>query len=97
MIKQAGDYAAKKWDIANAIKAQAAAEKLLPESRENAKYQEDVRDLETALSAKKISQEQYNDTIEQLEQQHQVNIAKIKADQAACQRECKEAGTHPAV
>lgn len=82
MIKQAGDYAAKKWDIANAIKAQAAAEKLLPESRENAKYQEDVRDLETALSAKKISQEQYNDTIEQLEQQHQVNIAKIKADQA---------------
>jgi len=82
MIKQAGDYAAKKWNIANAIKAQAAAEKLLPESRENAKYQEDVRDLETALSAKKISQEQYNDTIEQLEQQHQVNIAKIKADQA---------------
>lgn len=82
MIKQAGDHAAKKWDTANAIKAQAAAEKLLPESRENAKYQEDVRDLETALSAKKISQEQYNDTIEQLEQQHQVNIAKIKADQA---------------
>lgn len=82
MIKQAGDYAAKKWDTANAIKAQAAAEKLLPESRENAKYQEDVRDLETALSAKKISQKQYNDTIEQLEQQHQVNIAKIKADQA---------------
>lgn len=82
MIKQAGDYAAKKWDTTNAIKAQAAAEKLLPESRENAKYQEDVRDLETALSAKKISQEQYNDTIEQLEQQHQVNIAKIKADQA---------------
>lgn len=82
MIKQAGDYAAKKWDIANAIKAQAAAEKLLPESRENAKYQEDVRDLETALSAKKISQEQYNDTIEQLEQQHQVNLAKIRSDQA---------------
>lgn len=82
MIKQAGDYAAKKWDTANAIKAQAASEKLLPESRENAKYQEDVRDLETALSAKKISQEQYNDTIEQLEQQHQVNLAKIRADQA---------------
>ncbi len=82
MIKQAGEYAAKKWDTANAIKAQAASEKLLPESLENAKYQEDVRDLETALSAKKISQEQYNDTIEQLEQQHQVNLAKIRADQA---------------
>lgn len=83
MIKQAGDYAAKKWDTANAIKAQAASEKLLPESRENAKYQEDVRDLETALSAKKISQEQYNDTIEQLEQQHQVNLAKIQAEQVS--------------
>ncbi|WP_312925322.1 tape measure protein [Atlantibacter hermannii] len=82
MIKQAGEYAAKKWDTANAIKAQAAAEKLLPESRENARYQEDVRDLETALSAKKISQEQYNDTLEQLEKQHQVNLAKIRADQA---------------
>lgn len=82
MIKQAGEYAAKKWDTANAIKAQAAAEKLLPEARENASYQDDVRDLETALSAKKISQEQYNDTIEQLEQQHQVNLAKIRADQA---------------
>ncbi|WP_313412033.1 tape measure protein [Atlantibacter hermannii] len=82
MIKQAGEYAAKRWDTANAIKAQGAAEKLLPESRENARYQEDIRDLETALSAKKISQEQYNDTIEQLEQQHQVNIAKIRADQA---------------
>lgn len=82
MIKQAGEYAAKRWDTANAIKAQGAAEKLLPESRENARYQDDIRDLETALSAKKISQKQYNDTIEQLEQQHQVNIAKIRADQA---------------
>lgn len=82
MIKQAGEYAAKKWDTANAIKAQAAAEKLLPESRENASYQEDVRDLDTALSAKKISQEQYNETIERLEAQHQSNLAKIRADQA---------------
>ncbi|WP_312973361.1 tape measure protein [Atlantibacter sp.] len=82
MIKQAGEYAAKKWDTANAIKAQAAAEKLLPEARENASYQEDVRDLDTALSAKKISQEQYNETIERLEAQHQSNLAKIRAEQA---------------
>ncbi|WP_312816295.1 tape measure protein [Atlantibacter subterraneus] len=82
MIKQAGEYAAKKWDTANAIKAQAAAEKLLPEARENASYQEDVRDLETALSAKKISQEQYNETIERLEAQHQSNLAKIRSDQS---------------
>ncbi|BEO37366.1 hypothetical protein SMQE08_14540 [Serratia marcescens] len=79
-IAEAGAYAAKKWDTANAIKAQAAAEKLLPEAKENASYAQDVKDLNTALSAKKISQEQYNTTAEQLEQQHQVNLAKIRAE-----------------
>ncbi|MDI3440337.1 tape measure protein [Erwinia sp. V90_4] len=81
-IKLAGQYAAAKWDTGNAIRAQAAAEKLLPESRENASYSQDVKDLNTALAAKKISQEQYNATSEQLEQQHQANLAKIRADQA---------------
>lgn len=79
-IAEAGAYAAKKWDTANAIKAQAAAEKLLPEAKENASYDQDVKDLNTALAAKKISQEQYNTTAEQLEQQHQVNLAKIRAE-----------------
>ncbi|KAB5497745.1 tape measure protein [Serratia sp. RJAL6] len=79
-IAEAGAYAAKKWDTANAIKAQAAAEKLLPEAKENASYAQDVKDLNTALAAKKISQEQYNTTAEQLEQQHQVNLAKIRAE-----------------
>ncbi|XTE33407.1 tape measure protein [Serratia marcescens] len=79
-IAEAGAYAAKKWDTANAIKAQAAAEKLLPEAKENASYAQDVNDLNTALAAKKISQEQYNTTSEQLEQQHQVNLAKIRAE-----------------
>ncbi|RSB61544.1 hypothetical protein EGT71_14985 [Atlantibacter subterranea] len=82
MIKQAGEYAAKKWDTANAIKAQAAAEKLLPEAKESASYRDDARDLETALSAKKISQEQYNETMERIEAQHQTNMAKIRSDQA---------------
>ncbi|MFK3762450.1 tape measure protein [Serratia ureilytica] len=79
-IAEAGAYAAKKWDTANAIKVQAAAEKLLPEAKENASYAQDVKDLNTALAAKKISQEQYNTTAEQLEQQHQVNLAKIRAE-----------------
>ncbi|WP_240429812.1 tape measure protein [Serratia marcescens] len=79
-IAEAGAYAAKKWDTANAIKAQAAAEKLLPEAKENASYAQDVKDLNTALAAKKISQELYNTTAEQLEQQHQVNLAKIRAE-----------------
>ncbi|MFK3840138.1 tape measure protein [Serratia sp. NPDC087055] len=81
-IAEAGAYAAKKWDTANAIKAQAAAEKLLPEARESASYAQDVKDLNTALAAKKISQEQYNTTSEQLEQQHQVALAQIRAGQA---------------
>lgn len=81
-IALAGQYAAKKWDTANAIKAQAAAEKLLPEARENASYKQDVQDLNTAMTAKKISQEQYNETSERLEATHQANLAKIRAQQA---------------
>lgn len=81
-ISEARQYAAAKWDVSNAIKAQAAAEKLLPEARENASYAQDVRDLNTALEAKKISQEQYNETSERLEASHQVALAKIRAEQA---------------
>ncbi|MCS2167533.1 phage tail tape measure protein [Scandinavium manionii] len=81
-IALAGKYAAAKWDTANALKAQAAAEKLLPESRESATYKQDVQDLNTALAAKKISQEQYNETSERLEQTHMAALAKIRADQA---------------
>lgn len=81
-IALAGQYAAAKWDTANALKAQAAVEKLLPEARENASYKQDVQDLNTALSAKKINQEQYNETSERLEATHQANLAKIRAQQA---------------
>lgn len=80
-IELAGKYAAAKWDTGNAIRAQAAAEKLLPEARENASYKQDVEDLQTTLSAKKITQQQANATAEQLEKQHQVNLAKIRAQQ----------------
>lgn len=80
-IALAGKYRGEIWDTANALKAQAAAEKLLPEARENAAYQQDVKDLQTALAAKKITQQQYNQTSEQLEAQHQVNLAKIRAQQ----------------
>ncbi|MCL8152873.1 tail protein (tape measure) [Enterobacter roggenkampii] len=80
-VALAGKYAAAKWDTANALKAQAAAEKLLPEARENASYKQDVEALNTALAAKKISQEQYNQTSERLAATHQVNLAKIRAQQ----------------
>ncbi|MEL0550769.1 tape measure protein [Raoultella lignicola] len=81
-VALAGQYAATKWDTANAIRAQAAAEKLLPEARENASYTQDVKDLQTALDAKKITQQQYDQTSEQLEAQHQANLAKIRSQQA---------------
>ncbi|HCR1965458.1 TPA: tape measure protein [Enterobacter kobei] len=63
------------------LNAEAAAQKLLPEARENASYKQDVDDLKTALAAKKISQEQYDKTAERLEANHQANLAKIRAQQ----------------
>lgn len=94
-IAEARQYAATKWDTANAIKAQAAAEKLLPEARENASYKQDVEDLNTALAAKKISQEQFNQTSERLEATHQANLAKIRADQAVTPQQDAVGGIDP--
>ncbi len=91
----AGQYAATKWDTANAIKAQAAAEKLLPEARENASYKQDVEDLNTALAAKKISQEQYNQTSERLAATHQANLAKIQSQQAVTPQQDAVGGVDP--
>ncbi|HED3851492.1 TPA: tape measure protein [Enterobacter soli] len=94
-IAEARQYAAAKWDTANAIKAQAAAEKLLPEARENASYRQDVEDLNTALAAKKISQEQFNQTSERLEATHQANLAKIRAQQAVTPQQDAVGGVDP--
>jgi len=81
-IKLAGEYAAKKWDNVNALKAEAAAKKLNPETSENASYQQDMKDLKTALDGKRITQQQYNQISEQLEQQHQVKMAQIRANES---------------
>ncbi|TYG15009.1 phage tail tape measure protein [Enterobacter asburiae] len=94
-IALAGKYAAKKWDTANAIKAEAAAQKLLPEAAENASYKQDVEDLNTALAAKKISQEQYNQTSERLAATHQANLAKIQAQQAVTPQQEAVGGVDP--
>ncbi|NVJ41020.1 tail protein (tape measure), partial [Klebsiella pneumoniae] len=66
-VAQVERDAAAAWDTANALKAQAAAQKLLPETRENASYQQDMKDLKTALDGKRITQQQYDQTSEQLE------------------------------
>ncbi|WP_410696723.1 tape measure protein [Citrobacter freundii] len=94
-IAQARQYAAEKWDTANAIKAEAAAQKLLPEARENASYKQDVDDLKTALAAKKISQEQYDKTAERLEANHQANLAKIRAQQVVTPQQSAKGEVDP--
>ncbi|HEM8007249.1 TPA: tape measure protein [Citrobacter koseri] len=94
-IALAGKYRGEIWDTANALKAQAAAEKLIPETRENSSYQKDVQDLKTALDAKKISQQQYNQTSEVLEQQHQANLAKIRSQQAVSSMQSAVAEVDP--
>jgi hypothetical protein len=81
-VAQVEKHAAAIWDKAAAVKAQAAAEKLIPERRENISYQQDMDALKTALEQKKVSQAEYNQAEERLEQQHQANLAKIRAQQA---------------
>lgn len=94
-IALAGQYAAAKWDTASAVRAEAAAQKLLPEAAENAKYKQDVEDLNAALSAKRISQEQYNQTEERLAATHQANLAKIRAQQAVTPQQDAVGGVDP--
>lgn len=94
-IALAGKYRGEIWDTANALKAQAAAEKLLPEAKENASYKQDLNDLLTALSAKKISIEQFNETAERLEATHQNNLAKIRAQQAVTPQQEAAGGVDP--
>lgn len=82
-VQQARNYAAAVWDTAAAIKARNA----VPELKENADYNAQKSQLETLKDAKDaqgnliISQQQYNQASEQLAQQHQVNLAKIRAGQ----------------
>ncbi|WP_017346106.1 tape measure protein [Pantoea sp. A4] len=71
------------WDKAAAIKAQATALKLVPEDAENNRYQKEVSELKLALDKKTVTQQQHDAAAEQLEQEHQVNLAKIRAKQNA--------------
>lgn len=71
------------WDKAAAIKAQATALKLVPEDAENSRYQKEASDLKLALDKKTVTQQQHDAAAEQLEQEHQVNLAKIRAKQNA--------------
>ncbi len=84
-IIQARTYAAAIWDTAAALKARNA----IPELKEDAEFSALKSQLEMIRSAKDaqgnllISQKQYNSASELLEQEHQVNLAKIRATQNA--------------
>ncbi|HGH4639199.1 TPA: tail protein (tape measure) [Enterobacter asburiae] len=82
-ISQVERDAAAAWDKAAALKAQNA----VPILKENADYAAQKKALESLKGQKDangqliISQEQYNQASEKLEQDHQVTLAKIRAQQ----------------
>ncbi|MEG8631151.1 tape measure protein [Klebsiella pneumoniae] len=80
-IQEAGQYAAKAWDAAAAARGVTEALKAIPEQAENKSYTESMQNLKAALNAGKIDLQEYNAATEQMEQQHQANLAKIRAQQ----------------
>ena len=80
-IKEAGQYAAKAWDAAAAARGVTEALKAIPDQAENKSYTESMQNLKAALNAGKIDLQEYNAATEQMEQQHQANLAKIRAQQ----------------
>ncbi|HID4039945.1 TPA: tape measure protein [Klebsiella pneumoniae] len=80
-IQEAGKYAAVAWDAAAAAKGVTEALNAIPEQAENKSYAESMQNLKAALNAGKIDLQEYNSATEQMEQQHQANLAKIRSQQ----------------
>lgn len=80
-IQEAGNYAAAAWDAAAAAKGVTEALNAIPEQAENKSYAESMQNLKAALNAGKIDLQEYNAATEQMEQQHQANLAKIRSQQ----------------
>lgn len=80
-IQEAGQYAAKAWDAAAAARGVTEALKAIPEQAENKSYADSMQNLKVALNAGKIDLQEYNAATEQMEQQHQANLAKIRSQQ----------------
>lgn len=79
--QEAGKYAAAAWDAAAAAKGVTEALNAIPEQAENKSYAESMQNLKAALNAGKIDLQEYNAATEQMEQQHQANLAKIRSQQ----------------
>ncbi|MFP1891095.1 tape measure protein [Lonsdalea quercina] len=89
--------AAAAWDKAAALKAQSS----VPELKENADYSKQKEQLELLKSAKDaqgnllISEQQYHQQSEQLEQDHQTKLAEIRANQAVTPQQDAAAKVDP--
>lgn len=96
-IQQAKSYAAAIWDTTAAIKARNA----IPELKEDADYSAQKSQLEMLKSAKNaqgnllISQQQYNQQSEQLEQEHLANLAKIRVGQVVTPKDANAGMVDP--
>lgn len=94
-IKLAGEYKAKAWDAAAAAKGVTEALKAMPEQAENKSYAESMQNLKAALNAGKIDLKEYNASTEKLTQQHQINLAKIRAQQAVSPQQAAKGEVDP--
>ncbi|ELP0296189.1 TPA: tape measure protein [Klebsiella michiganensis] len=79
--RQAREYKAAAIDAAAAARGVTEALKAIPEQSENKSYAESMQNLKAALNAGKIDLQEYNAATEQMEQQHQANLAKIRSQQ----------------
>lgn len=79
--RQAREYKAAAIDAAAAARGVTEALKAMPEQAENESYAESMQNLKAALNAGKIDLQEYNAATEQMEQQHQANLAKIRSQQ----------------
>lgn len=79
--KKARDYKAAALDAAAAAKGVSEALRAMPEQAENKSYADSMQNLKAALNAGKIDLQEYNTATEQMEQQHQANLAKIRSQQ----------------
>lgn len=81
--QQARDYKAAALDAADAAKGVTEALKNIPEEAENKNYADSSKSLKAALKADKITIDEFNSASEKAEREHQVNLAKIRAETAA--------------
>lgn len=96
-IAQVERDAAAAWDKAAALKAQNA----VPTLKENANYAAQKKALESLKGQKDangqliLSQEQYNQASEKLEEDHQVALAKIRAQQVVTSQQSAQGEVDP--